>query len=142
MFAVHDQQRDEMRKWSPIGRVTAPATTKSSSPRSLGEGAEVIFDMIFGQGLKPGAQRHLAGKRQTSQADQLFVLDKNAVQRDTPARRQAGRRVDRGADFRGGIERNDDAFDPLGHQWLWVMAALRASSAALAAKASSLAAMR
>ena len=111
-------------------------------PRSLGEGAEVIFNMIFGQRLRPDAQRHLAGKRQASKADQFFVLDKDAVQRDAPARRQARRRVDRDADFRCGVERNNDASDPLGHQWLWAMGALRANSAALAAKASSLAAMR
>src|ERR1700730_8806424 len=122
------------------------------APHPLGEGAEVIFDIFPGQRLRPGAQRHLARKRQTSETDQLLVFDKDAVQRDSPAPRQARRRVDRCAGFRRGVERNDDAFDPLCHEWLGVMsgwasvglgnAVLRASSEALAAKASSRAAMR
>ncbi len=91
------------------------------APHPLGEGAEVIFDIFPGQRLGPGAQRHLARKRHTSETNQLLVFDKDAVQRDSPARRQARRRVDRSAGFRGGVERNDDVLDSLCHERLGVM---------------------
>ena len=85
------------------------------APCPFGEGVELILDMILGQWLEPGAQCDLAGERQTGETDQFLIFDEDAVQRDPPARRQTRRRIDRGAGFRCGVERNDDAFDLLCH---------------------------
>ena len=76
----------------------------------------MVFDLILGQRLEPGAESDLPREGQTGETDQLLVLDEDAVQRDPPARRQARRRVDRGAGFRCRVERNDDAFDLLCHR--------------------------
>ena len=68
--------------------------------RPLGEGVKIIFDMVASERLDPGAQRDLARERETSQTDQLLVLDEDATQRDLPTRRQARRSIDCSADFR------------------------------------------
>src|SRR5271165_6340126 len=110
--------------------------------RPFGEGLEAILDMVFGQRLEPGTQCDLLREGQAGETNQLLVLDEDAAQGDLPARRQARCRVDRRAGFRCGVERDNDAFDLSCHQRAWVMAALCASPAVFAAKASSRAAMR
>ena len=87
------------------------------APCPFSEGMELILDMILGQWLEPGAQCDLAGEGQTGETDKLLIFDEDAVQRDPPEGRQTRRRIDRGAGFRCGVERNDDAFDPLCHEW-------------------------
>ena len=54
---------------------------------------------------------------ETGQTDELLIFDEDAVQRDPPEGRQTRRRINRGAGFRCGVERNDDAFDLLCHEW-------------------------
>src|SRR6516164_10107831 len=98
--------------------------------------------MIFGQGLEAGGESDLAGKGQAGETDEFVVLDEHAVQRDPPMRRHVGGGIDRRAGLRYGIERDHNPLDRLRHFRASIPAALRVSSAAVAANASSRAAIR
>src|SRR5262249_12575553 len=122
-IAVQDQQRDAIRKWPPIGRLAAPATTKSCSPPTISgisgprtdandhltssrsaaganwrrarwaKARKWSWRRSLVSGSTPAPKVPWRAKRQAGQTDQLLVLDKPAVQRNTPARCQARRRI-------------------------------------------------
>ena len=118
-----------------------PSRRDEFAAGSLGRGLQVQFGVFHRERLHPDARRKLAGERQGGDMQQLFVLDKDAVQRCFGAGGEAGRGLDRCEALRGCVERHDDPLDAAAHARLPSMAT-RASSAAAAAKASSRAAMR
>ena len=111
-------------------------------PGPLGSGLQVQLDLFGGERLSASSERDLAGERQARQAQQILVLDENAMERRLCTSRQPRRGIDRGAVLGGGVERNDDALDRGSHGRDPNAEMARASSAALAAKASRRAAIR
>lgn len=111
-------------------------------PGPLGSGLQVQLDLFGGEWLSASSERDLAGERQARQAQQILVLDENAMERRLCTGRQPRRRIDRGAVLGGGVERNDDALDRRSHGREPNAEMARASSTAFAAKASRRAAIR
>ena len=175
--SIEDHQRHSSRKCPPIGRVSPPATTRSSlrcpnegafrrpphnlerarhpvafcgreqlPPGPLRRHLQVHLDMLGRQRLGGCPERDLACERQACEAQQILILDKDAVQRRLGVRGQPRRGIDRGQVFADRVERHDDALDGSAHCRAPGRPpcpdASRANSAALAAKASRRAAIR
>src|SRR5262249_33695107 len=116
----------------------SPRRRRQFVPRALGKGVHLAAHLLQAEGFDPETERHLAGEGQMRQADQIVVLDKNAVEVRLPSRRQPRRGGDRRTVLGGRVERDDDPLDPCGHETFPVW--LRISATAFAVNSSSRAA--
>ncbi len=124
-----------------------PRRREQVAPGALRGKPQVELDMLGRQLLGIRPESELAGERQARQMQQILILDKDAVQLRLGVRGEPRCGLDRDEAFARRVERHDDPLD-LSSDWRAAHGrfsppdAARASSAALAAKASRRAAIR
>ena len=84
-------------------------------PRPLGGNPQLPLDVLERQRLRACAEAYLARERKDCQAEQILVLDKNAMKRRLRACPKSRRGIDGIVGLGGGVELDDDSLDEVVH---------------------------